>query len=227
LAAPAPGAQRAGSLEIIVDTTHPLPGLLAHLAPLLDHYGYLAVGGVITLEDFGIPVPGETILLAAAVYAGAGRLDIAAVSLVAVLAAVIGDNIGYAIGYFGGRALVLRFGRYVRLTSERLDKAERFSGRYGGVFVAGARFVEGLRQVNGILAGIIRMPWPRFFAFNVLGAALWVGVWALIGYLAGAHITGIYNTVTRYSLFLGIALALVIAALVARALIRRRRADRD
>src|SRR5713101_6252228 len=104
-------------------SAQPLPGLLAHLAPVLDHYGYLAVGGFITLEDFGIPVPGETILIAAAVYAGAGRLNIFIVGLVAVVAAIIGDNIGYAIGFFGGRALVLRFGQYVRLTSERLDKA--------------------------------------------------------------------------------------------------------
>jgi membrane protein DedA with SNARE-associated domain len=110
-------------------SAQPLPGLLAHLAhlaPVLDHYGYLAVGGFITLEDFGIPVPGETILIAAAVYAGAGRLNIVAVGLVAVIAAVAGDNIGYAVGFFGGRALVLRFGKYVGLTSARLDKAEGF-----------------------------------------------------------------------------------------------------
>ena len=71
-------------------SAQPLPGLLAHLAPVLDHYGYLAVGGFITLEDFGVPVPGETILIAAAVYAGAGRLNIVAVGLVAIVAAVVG-----------------------------------------------------------------------------------------------------------------------------------------
>ena len=124
-------------------SAQPLPGVLANLAPVLDHYGYLAVGGFITLEDFGIPVPGETILIAAAVYAGAGRLNIFVVGLVAVLAAIIGDNIGYAVGFFGGRALVLRFGKYVRLTGERLDKAEAFFARYGGVVVAGARFHRG------------------------------------------------------------------------------------
>src|SRR5260370_38836858 len=136
----------------------PLPGILASLAPVLDHYGYLAVGGFITLEDFGIPVPGETILIAAAVYAGAGRLSIVGVALVAVLAAVVGDNIGYAIGRFGGRALVLRYGTYVRLTSERLVQAEAFFARYGGVVVAGARFIDGLRQANVIGVGVIRMP---------------------------------------------------------------------
>jgi membrane protein DedA with SNARE-associated domain len=204
-------------------SAQPLPGLLAHLAPVLDHYGYLAVGGFITLEDFGIPVPGETILIAAAVYAGAGRLNIVAVGLVAVLAAVAGDNIGYAVGFYGGRALVLRFGKYVGLTSKRLDKAEGFFDRYGGVVVAGARFIEGLRQANGIVAGTIRMPWPRFLVFNTLGAVLWVGAWASVGYLAGGHITAIYDTVSRYSLYLLIALAVVVAALITGAAVRRHR----
>jgi membrane protein DedA with SNARE-associated domain len=201
----------------------PLPGILASLAPVLNQYSYLAVGGFILLEDFGIPVPGETILIAAAVYAGSGRLSIVGVGLVAVLAAIVGDNIGYAIGYFGGRALVLRFGKYVHLTSERLDRAERFFGRYGGVVVAGARFVEGLRQANGIVAGTIRMPWLKFLAFNALGAVLWVGVWTSIGYLAGSHITVVYDTITRYSLYFLVALAVVVAALIVRALVRRRR----
>lgn len=201
----------------------PLPGLLAHLAPALDHYGYLAVGGLVTLEDFGVPVPGETILIAAAVYAGAGRLNIVAVGLIAAVAAIIGDNIGYAIGFFGGRTLVLRFGKYVMLTAERLRRAEDFFDRYGGIVVAGARFAEGLRQANGIVAGTIRMSWPRFLAFNALGAALWTGVWAPVGYLAGDHITAIYSTVSRYSLYLLITLAAVAAASIVRAVIRSKR----
>ena len=167
------------------------------------------------------------LLAAAAVYAGAGRLSIVTVGLIAVLAAVIGDNIGYAIGFFGGRALVLRYGRYVWLTSERMEKAERFFDRYGGVVVTGARFVEGLRQANGIVAGIIRMPWRRFLAFNALGAVLWVGTWVTIGDLAGSHITAIYDAITRYSLYLLIALAVAVAALIIRAAVRRRRRAGD
>ena len=200
-----------------------LPGFLAYLAPVLDSYGYLAVGGLVTLEDFGIPVPGETILVAASVYAGAGRLSIVAVGVVAVLAAVIGDNIGYAIGRFGGRALVLRFGRFVLLTEERLARAEGFFTRYGGPIVVIARFIEGLRQLNGIIAGIAEMPWPRFVVFNAIGAALWVGVWTSVGYLAGDHIQVIYAAVTRYSLYALIALVVVVAAWAIRFLIRRRR----
>src|SRR5882757_7264051 len=110
----------------------PLPGPLAHLAPLLDHYGYLAVGGLVFVDDFGIPVPGETILIVAAVYAGTGKLNIAVVVLIGVTAAIAGDNVGYLIGHKGGRALIQRWGRYVLLTPERLLRAEDFFTRHGG-----------------------------------------------------------------------------------------------
>lgn len=200
----------------------PLPGPLAHLGPVLRH-GYLAVGGLVLLEDFGIPVPGETILIAAALYAGAGRLNIAVVALVALVAAITGDNIGYAVGRLGGRRLVLRFGRYVLLTEQRLTTAEGFFARHGGKVVAVARFVEGLRQANGIVAGLTRMPWPRFVAFNALGAALWVALWSCTGYFAGSHVTAIYHAVGNISLLLA-ALA-VLALLVAWRRHRHRRGD--
>src|SRR5215510_8312757 len=172
----------------------PLPGFLAGLAPLLDHYGYFAVGGVVLVEDFGVPAPGETILIAASVYAGAGRLNIVAVGVIGVLAAIVGDNIGYVIGRFGGHALVLRYGKYVFLTRERLEMAERFFAHHGGKIVVAARFIEGLRQANGIIAGIAEMPWPRFLAFNALGATLWVGVWTTVGYVTGSNIKTVYET---------------------------------
>src|SRR5260370_33399891 len=105
-------------------SAQPLPGLLANLAPVLDHYGYLAVGGFIALEDFGVPLPGETILIAAAVYAGSGRFHIVAVGLIAFLAAVVGDNVGFAVRHLGDRALVLRFGKYVLLTGGPYETAE-------------------------------------------------------------------------------------------------------
>jgi len=199
-----------------------LPGIFGSLAPILDSYSYLAVGGLLFLEDFGIPVPGETILIAAAVYAGAGQLNIVVVMLIGFLAAVAGDNVGFAIGHFGGRALVLRFGRYVFLTETRLDKAEGFFTRHGGKVVTIARFVEGLRQANGIVTGLAKMPWRRFLVFNVLGAAIWVGTWSAVGYLAGNHLDAIYAQVKRYELYLLLALAVVIGALVGRHLLRRR-----
>lgn len=200
-----------------------LPGFLGSLAPLLDHYGYLAVGGLVLVEDFGVPAPGETVLIAAAVYAGAGQLNIVAVALIGFLAAVLGDNIGFAIGHFGGRPLALRLGRYVFLTPQRLDTAQQFFTRHGGKVVTIARFVEGLRQANGIIAGITGMRWARFLGFNALGAALWVGLWVTLGDLAGNHITAIYNTIQRFSTYLLIALGVVIVALIVRHLLRRRR----
>jgi membrane protein DedA with SNARE-associated domain len=201
-----------------------LPGFLGSLAPVLNRYGYLAVAGLVLVEDFGVPVPGETVLIAAAVYAGAGRLNIVLVGIIAVAAAVIGDNAGYAIGRFGGRALALRYGRYVGLTSKRLDRAEAFVTRHGGWVVTFARFLEGLRQANGIIAGITGMPWRKFLAYNALGAVLWVGVWVSLGDLAGQHIGVIYHQITRYSLYALIAAGLAILALVARQLVRRRAA---
>ena len=199
-----------------------LPGFLGSLAPLLNHYGYLAVGGLVLVEDFGVPAPGETILIAAAVYAGAGQLNVVAVALVAFTAAVMGDNIGFAIGHFGGRPLAERLGRYVFLTPARLDKAESFFTRHGGKVVVIARFVEGLRQANGIIAGIAGMHWAKFLAFNAIGAALWVGLWVTLGDVAGNHITAVYQTFHRYQLYLLIALGLALVALVVRHLLRRR-----
>ena len=199
-----------------------LPGPLGGLAPLLNQYGYLAVGALVLLEDFGVPTPGETVLVAAAVYAGAGQLNIIAVAVLGFVAAVAGDSIGFALGHFGGRRLAVRFGRYVFLTSERLERAERFFTRHGGKVVTVARFIEGLRQANGIIAGITDMPWRRFVAFNALGAALWVGLWTSVGYLAGNHITAVYDTARRYEIYLAIAMGLVILAVIARHLLRRR-----
>src|ERR1700751_1210008 len=201
-----------------------LPGFLNSLAGPLDHFGYWAVLLFVMIEDFGVPVPGETILIAASVYAGAGRLNVIMVGVIGFAAAVIGDNIGFAIGHYGGRALVLRWGRYVRLTEERLDQAEAFFNRHGAWIITVARFVEVLRQANGIVAGTTGLRWRRFLAFNALGAALWVGTWVSVGYLAGSHIDTIYTYVTRYSFYALIVLVVVVAALIARHLLRRRRA---
>jgi membrane protein DedA with SNARE-associated domain len=201
----------------------PLPGFLNALSSPLQHFGVWAIALLIMLEDFGIPVPGETILIAGAVYAGAGRLNVLAVGLVGFIAAIIGDNIGFAIGHFGGRALALRWGKYVFLTEERLNKAEDFFDRRGAIVITFARFVEGLRQANGIIAGITGMHWLRFLIFNGIGAALWVGTWVSLGYLAGNHIGTIYHYITLYSYYALIALAVLIVGYIVWRLRRRRR----
>lgn len=200
-----------------------LPGILRSLEPTLDRFGYLAVAALVMVEDFGVPLPGETVLVLAAVYAGTGRLNVFLVALIGFLAAVTGDSIGYAIGRFGGRAVVERYGRYVLLTPERLDSATRFYERHGPKVVTIARFVEGLRQANGIIAGIAGMPWLRFVAYNALGAALWVGVWTSVGYFSGSHITAIYNDAKRYETYVAIAVAAVVVILVGRTVARRMR----
>jgi hypothetical protein len=110
----------------------PLPGFLAPVGRYITEYGYWAILLFVMLEDFGVPLPGETILIAGAIDAGTGRLNIVVVGVIGFVAAVFGDNIGFAIGHYGGRTLALRWGRYVFLTAERLDKAERFFDSHGG-----------------------------------------------------------------------------------------------
>ena len=188
-------------------TPQHIPAVIQALAPTINTYGYWAVVGLVTLEDFGIPVPGETVLITAAFYAGLGQLNIFLVILLGFIGAVIGDNIGFTIGNYGGHPLVERFGKYIFLTPERITKAEQFFNRHGGKVVAAARFIEGLRQANGIIAGISEMRWPQFIVFNAIGAALWVGLWSSVGYFGGSHI-GMF---LKYELYVTIA---VIAALI-------------
>jgi membrane protein DedA with SNARE-associated domain len=187
-----------------------LPGVLHSLEPALDHYGYVAVAGFVLLEDFGVPVPGETILVLGAVYAGTGRLSVVAVALTGFIAAVLGDNIGFAIGHFGGRPLIERYGRYVLITPKRLATATDFFERHGAKVVVAARFIEGLRQANGIIAGVAGMHWARFLIFNAIGAALWVAVWTTIGYVSGSHINTIYSAATRSEVYLAIAVGAIL-----------------
>jgi len=190
----------------------------------VTRFGYLGVALTVFVEGFGVPAPGETAIIAGAGAAGHGKLNIVLVALVAFAAAVCGDSVGYLIGRFGGRRLVLRFGRYLRLTPERFGKVEAFMGRHGSKVVAAARFVEGLRQLNGLVAGATGMPWPRFVLFNAIGAALWVAVWSAAGYVAGDHWAAISAVVRRYEPY-----AIGAGALIALAVIIRlkRKAGRD
>jgi len=204
-----------------------LPGFLAGIAPILDRWGYLAVAGLIGVESFGVPAPGQTIMVAAAIYAGAGRLNVFAVGVIAFVAAVLGDNVGYWIGVHGGRKAVHRFGRYVLITPARLERAERFFARRGNRIVLVARFIDGLRQLNGVIAGITAMPWRTFLTYNAIGAALWAGWWTTVSYLLGVHLVTIVEQVHRYH---WLAIGLVVLAVAGYGFlharhIRRRRAQ--
>lgn len=205
----------------------PLPGLLRPVAALLDHYGYLAIALLVLAENIGVPVvPGEIALIAGAVFAGTGRagLDVVAVGVIAAACCLAGAQIGYLIGRLGGRALVLRYGRYVFIREHHLQRAEAAAVRYGTVLVVAARFVVGLREFNGIIAGVTGMSARRFLACNAAGAAAWTGVWVSVGYLAGDHIGTVYAAATRYSAVAAGAVVVLAAALVAwRVRVRRAR----
>lgn len=159
---------------------------LAH--PYLLQYGYLALFLGIFVESFGIPAPGQSLLMAGALLGARGEMNVVAVLLLSAAAAVLGDNCGYAIGRFGGRRLVVRYGRYFGLQPRHLDWVERFFTRWGGGIVIVARFFEVLRQLNGVVAGLGRMPWWEFLCFNAIGAALWVGLWGGAAYYMGTRI---------------------------------------
>jgi membrane protein DedA with SNARE-associated domain len=182
--------------------------------PFLLHYGYWAVFGSILLEDFGLPLPGEALLIAGSVLASQGDMHIVPLLLFAWTGAVAGDNIGYGIGRFAGRRLVLRYGRYVLITNRRLDYAENFFRNHGGAVVVAARFIEILRQLNGVIAGMARMEWRHFLAYNVLGAALWVGFWGLLVYELGGRAAGFLHLFNRLEMLVIVVLAVGAAFLV-------------
>ena len=152
------------------------------LLDLFGTYGYLVVFAGIFLENAGLPVPGETTLLAGGVLARTGTLSLGSVMAVATCAAILGDNLGFWIGRQGGRALAERHGRTVGLTPARLADFDAFFARYGAGTVFIARFVTGLRVFCAILAGGSEMPWSTFLIFNATGAVVWAVTIATAGY---------------------------------------------
>jgi membrane protein DedA with SNARE-associated domain len=209
----------AAVLVHVTASPKPLPGVFNSLEPTLEHYGYLAVGGFLFLENIGLPLPGETILIAASLYAANGSLNIFLVGIIAVLASTAGSCVGYAIGDYGGRPIAEKYGKYVFLTEERLVKTEEFFDKRGWLVVMLGRFVEGVRQAVGIIAGISGMRFRQFFVFTLLGATLWVATWAVIGELAGDHI----DTIAHYATYVAAVAAVALVVVVMRAVIRSRR----
>ncbi len=201
----------------------PLPPFLTVVQGPIEHYGVWAIGLLILLENIGVPViPGELAMIAGAIYAGTGQLNVVAVGVTAFTAAVVGATIGYAIGRFAGRTLILRYGRFVLIREHHLERAERTVDRYGGVVVVVARFIVGLRELNGIICGVSGMNPVTFTTYNLAGGAAWVGTWVTLGYFAGDHIEAIYNGVTRYALYAIIAAVAALAVWIALRLRRRR-----
>jgi membrane protein DedA with SNARE-associated domain len=191
-----------------------MTGLTQHLAALVHEYGVVALFISVTLEALGAPLPGESAIIVSAGAAAAGELDIRAVVAAAFLGAVLGDNIGYLIGRRLGRSAIVRVGGRFGVTETALARAEAIVARYGSVIVVVARFVVLLRQLNGLVAGTTRMPWPKFLLANVAGAALWVGLWATLAYRFGRKIDVVPWLWHHLSLVAMIATPLVILALV-------------
>jgi membrane protein DedA with SNARE-associated domain len=159
----------------------------AWLLDLFAHYGYAAVFLGVFLENTGLPVPGETMVLAGGALAQAGSLKIGWVIATATVAAICGDNLGFFIGRRGGRVLAERYGWRVGLTPSRLAHFDQFFLRYGPATVFIARFVTGLRVVCAVLAGASELSWPTFLFYNAAGAIVWSTTIAAAGYaLAGS-----------------------------------------
>jgi membrane protein DedA with SNARE-associated domain len=180
---------------------------------LLQSYGYYAVFTLIALESIGIPLPGETALITAALYAGTThQLNITVLAAVAAAGAVVGDNVGYWLGRTGGYRLAERYGRFIRLDRTKLRIGRYLFARHGVKVVFFGRFVAVLRAFAAFLAGVSKMRWPGFLAANVAGGLLWAALYAFGAYALGSAAHSVGSTIT-YAGY-GIAGAATIATFV-------------
>jgi membrane protein DedA with SNARE-associated domain len=183
------------------------------LTHLLATYGYLAVLLCVAIESTGIPFPGETILLVAAIAAGTTHhLSIALVIVAGALGAILGDNLGFWVGREGGYRLLRRYGRYIRLDERRLKLGQYLFLKHGGKVVFFGRFVAVLRAWAAFLAGTNRMRWPRFLLFNAAGGIVWATLYGLGGYFLGEDIHRLVGPLGIVLLVL--AVLLIIAGIV-------------
>jgi membrane protein DedA with SNARE-associated domain len=180
------------------------------LTHLLDAWGYPLVAIFVGIESSGIPFPGETMLVTAAVYAGTGHLAINWVIVAAALGAILGDNFGYIAGRQGGRRLAIHFGHYLRITPHHLDAAERFFQRHGDKTVFLGRHLAVLRAWAAFLAGMNRMSWQKFLLYNAAGGILWAGLYGMLGYVLGNNLPALHKVLS----VLGITGAFITALLV-------------
>src|SRR5579859_5002577 len=181
------------------------------LRDFVADYGYWAVALALLCENAGIPVPGETTLLLASFLAfSEHKLHLGVIILVGTCAATLGDNLGYALGYYGGRPLLERYQSVFRIPSSALKRGEELFAHYGPAAVFFARFVFGMRVFAGPLAGVLRMRWRAFTIFNFLGAVVWVTSIASAGYLFGQHWRRLVRMIQRVDIAVVIVAALAI-----------------
>ncbi|MCC6776847.1 MAG: DedA family protein [Hyphomicrobiales bacterium] len=188
--------------------------LVVGLEHFVRAYGAPAVLVIIMLEAFGMPLPGETLLIFSAALAGRGEMSLPALLICAWAGAVIGDNIGYLIGRTLGRAAVARFGATIGLTESRFLWIEGVFARYGVWTVMFARFFNVLRQLNGIVAGTLGMSWWRFLICNAVGGALWVLMWMLGTFYLTEHASALAKAAHHVGIVGGLAAAAAVAAML-------------
>jgi len=177
----------------------------------LIQYGYGTVAIVLMLENAGLPVPGETVLLLASFLAySEHRLQLPYIILVGIVSATVGDNLGFALGLYGGRPLLNRYQKTFRIKQSVIDRGEELFRNYGSATIFVARFIAGMRIVAGPLAGVLRMGWRKFLVFNFLGAALWVTVISGAGYLFGRHLERLFQLL--HEINTGLVIAAVVVA---------------
>lgn len=178
------------------------------------HYGYWAVGSVLLLENTGVPLPGETVLLLASFLAYSEHdLRLSWIIVIGTLAATLGDNLGYWLGHRGGRPLLDRYRSFFRIRPETLVRGEDLFSRYGAPTVFLARFIFGMRIIAGPLAGVLRMHWRKFVFFNFLGAFVWVTTISFVGYFFGQHWNRLERDIKRFDVVLAIIVVVVAAFL--------------
>lgn len=202
-------------------------GITEFVGQYLQEYGYPVLFLVVLVESFGLPAPGQTLLIMAAMLAAAGHFKLWAVLATVFFAAVIGDGIGWFLGRRGGRRLILRYGRWIGLNRHRFRRLHHYFDAYSGWFVVFARFIDVARQINGLLAGSVKMPFARFLLFNALGAALWVTSWGLGSYYLGRGLDqsfGLFDVIVAWLMHI-VAAATLLGLLywLIRRLVRRRR----
>jgi membrane protein DedA with SNARE-associated domain len=178
----------------------------------LSSYGYLVVFLLVMIESIGVPVPGETALIGAALYAGSThKLEIWWIVAVAIAGAVVGDNIGFSIGRYGGAKLLLRYGHKIHLHEARLKIGIWLFRRHGGKVVFWGRFVSILRTWAAFLAGANHMEWGRFLVFNAAGGAVWATLYGVVYYEFGATLKHLSTTI---DVVLGVAGTAILVAFV-------------
>jgi membrane protein DedA with SNARE-associated domain len=163
----------------------------------IHSYGYWAVFLAVGLESLGVPIPGETTLIAAALYAGSThQLSLVPLIIVAAVAAIVGDNIGYLIGRFGGYRLLRRYGHYVRVDEAKLKVGRYLFDRHGGKVVFIGRFISVLRTYAAFLAGTNLMHWRRFLVYNAAGGLLWAALYTAGAYYLGTAVHQVSTVIT-------------------------------